>query len=283
MAGSDLAARELVVAERLVREAGELVRRFYGNAAVSWKGINDPVTAADRAANELLVAGLQQAFPEDGILAEESKDDRKRLARGRVWIVDPLDGTREFIDQINEFSVMVGLAVDGRPALGVVYQPVVDRLFRGIPGTVAELVEGGETVPLAVTRVDDPAEMRLVASRSHRDPLVGSVRTALGVTKDRPSGSVGLKVGLLATGVCDLYIHPAPGLKEWDTCAPEAILRAAGGACSDAWGRPLAYNKPDVRQRWGLVASNGQIHQRIVATTAAAAEAAGYGQETGFW
>ncbi len=125
--------------------------------------------------------------------------------------------------------------------------------------------------------------MRLVASRSHRDPLVDAVCRQLGVTQDRPSGSVGLKVGLLATGQCDLYIHPSPGLKEWDTCAPDAILRAAGGAISDAWGRPLRYNKSDVRQRQGLAASNGAIHAQIVAATAAAAEAAGYTVEGGFW
>ncbi|HRX04305.1 MAG TPA: inositol monophosphatase family protein, partial [Anaerolineae bacterium] len=105
----------------------------------------------------------------------------------------------------------------------------------------------------------------------------------LGITQDRPSGSVGLKVGLLATAICDLYIHPSPGLKEWDTCAPEAILRAAGGAISDSWGHPLQYNKPDVRQRQGLVASNGCLQSEIVAATARAAESAGYRSETGFW
>ena len=131
--------------------------------------------------------------------------------------------------------------------------------------------------------VSDTAAMRLVASRSHRDPLVSAVCAELGITRDRPSGSVGLKVGLLATAVCDLYIHPSPGLKEWDTCAPEAILRAAGGAISDSWGNPLQYNKADVRQRQGLVASNGRRQSEIVSATARAAEAAGYRSETGFW
>ncbi|HNS02795.1 MAG TPA: 3'(2'),5'-bisphosphate nucleotidase CysQ [Anaerolineae bacterium] len=284
MADIDLLTHELPIVEQLVREAGALVADFYANGfEVAWKGANDPVTAADQAANQLLVAGLSRAFPSDGILAEESRDNRDRMQRRRVWIIDPLDGTREFIDRIGEFCIMVGLAIEGQAALGVVYQPVADQLYRGIPGLLAEVVQQGVRQPLAVSPVADPAQMRLVASRSHRDPLVDAVCRQLGVTQERPCGSVGLKVGLLATGQCDLYIHPAPGLKEWDTCAPEAILRAAGGAISDAWGRPLRYNQVDVRQRQGLVASNGASHARIVAATTAAAEAAGYVVQDGFW
>jgi 3'(2'), 5'-bisphosphate nucleotidase len=284
VADIDLLHHELPIVEQLVREAGALVRGYYDQgAAVAWKGVDDPVTAADHAANQHLVAGLRRAFPSDGILSEESHDDLARRQRRRVWIVDPLDGTKEFIGRIGEFSLMVGLAIEGEAALGVVYQPVADLLYRGAPGLLAEMVEGGVARPLAVSAVADPGQMRLVASRSHRDPLVDAVCRRLGVTQDRPSGSVGLKVGLLATGQCDLYIHPSPGLKEWDTCAPDAILRAAGGVIGDAWGRPLRYNKADVRQRQGLVASNGAIHARIVAATTAEAEAAGYSAEGGFW
>ncbi len=275
---------ELEIAERLVREAGKLVSQYYkSNVSVAWKGANDPVTAADHAANALLVSGLCTAFPADGILSEESADDQSRLAKQRVWIIDPLDGTREFIDHIGEFSIMVGLAIGGRPALGVVYQPVLDLLYRGIVGELAEVVLEGQIRPLAVSSVVEPSAMRLVASRSHRNPLVDAVCQRLGIHNERPSGSVGLKVGLLATGVCDLYIHPSPGLKEWDTCAPEAILTAAGGVVTDSWGGPLHYNKVNVRQRQGLLASNGLAHDTIVAAAADAAQAAGYGREAGFW
>lgn len=284
MAFQDLVDNELPLVEQLVREAGARVRSFYENGVeVAWKGVNDPVTAADQAANAYLVAGLRAAFPDDGILAEESADNSDRLNRSRVWIVDPLDGTKEFISQIDEFAVMVGLAIDGAPVLGVVYQPVADVLYRGVPGALAEVVAQGKPAPLAVSAVSDTAAMRLVASRSHRDPLVSAICAELGITQDRPSGSVGLKIGLLATAICDLYIHPSPGLKEWDTCAPEAILRAAGGAISDSWGHPLQYNKADVRQRQGLVASNGRQQTAIVDATARAAEAAGFRPETGFW
>lgn len=283
MPANAVSLADLAVVERLVREAGQAVAQFYaGDVAITYKGVDDPVTAADHAANDHLMAGLAAAFPGDGLLSEESADDRSRLNGDRVWIVDPLDGTKEFIGRIGEFSIMVGLAIEGRPALGVVYQPVADVLYRAIPGQVAEVVERGVARPLAVSGVVDPAAMRLVASRSHRDPLVAAVCEKLGITQDRPSGSVGLKVGLLATAICDLYIHPAPGLKEWDTCAPEAVLLAAGGVLTDAWGQPLVYNKPNVRQRQGLVASNGRCHDQIVAATSAAAEAAGFAANTGF-
>lgn len=144
MADIDLLHHELPIVEQLVREAGELVRSYYDNgAAVAWKGADDPVTAADHAANQHLVAGLGRAFPSDGILSEESHDNRARLARRRVWIVDPLDGTKEFIGRIGEFSIMVGLAIEGEAVLGVVYQPVADLLYRGAPGLLAELAQGG--------------------------------------------------------------------------------------------------------------------------------------------
>lgn len=275
---------ELHIAERLVREAGNLVSQYYATgASVAWKGANDPVTAADHAANAVLVAGLRAAFPEDGLLSEESADDHSRLGKRRVWLVDPLDGTREFIDRIGEFSIMVGLAVDGSPVFGVVYQPVIDLLYRGIVGELAEAVLEGIARPLAVSTEAEPRALRLVVSRSHRNPMVDAVRERLDIGEERPSGSVGLKVGLLATGVCDLYIHPAPGLKEWDTCAPEAILCAAGGAVSDSWGQPLHYNKADVRQRQGLLASNGPAHNAVVAAVIDAVHAAGYRNDTGFW
>jgi 3'(2'), 5'-bisphosphate nucleotidase len=276
---------ELRLVEQMVREAGALVLDCYdgGSAAVSWKGVNDPVTEADRRSNEHLMAALSRHFPGDGILSEESADSPGRLGRQRVWIVDPLDGTREFIEHIGEFSVMVGLAVDGVPVLGVVYQPTTGTLYRAIPGQIAEIEVEGIAHPLAVSGETEISAMRLVASRSHRNPLVDAICQRLGVTREQPSGSVGLKIGLLATARCDLYLHPSPGLKEWDTCAPEAILRAAGGKVTDGWGRALAYNRPDVRQRYGLVSSNGRCHDDIVAATVEAANEAGYGPDRGFW
>jgi 3'(2'), 5'-bisphosphate nucleotidase len=251
--------------EEIVREAGKILRDYHDQPdEIAWKGRDDPVTAADRALNAFLVTALHDAFPEDGILAEESRDDPARLRCPRVWCVDPLDGTREFIARNGEFCIMVGLAVEGRAVLGVVYQPVLDVMYSGIRDEGATRASGGVEHPLQVSGVEDVQDVKLLVSRSHRSPVLDRVKAALGVAREKISGSVGIKCGLIARGDADLYIHPGPGTKEWDTCAPEAILTGAGGLMSDCWGRPLFYNRPDVHRRTGIVASNGRCHDHVI-------------------
>ncbi len=257
--------RTLERVEAIVRDAGKILKEYHDRPnQIDWKGVNDPVTAADRAVNEFLVASIQEAFPDDAILSEESKDDPIRMSHARVWCVDPLDGTKEFIARNGEFSIMVGLAVEGAAWLGVVYQPITDILYSGVSQESSRVVKGGKSYPLQVSQVKEPQKLRLLVSRSHRNPITDSMKAALGIVQERISGSVGIKCGLIADGEADLYLHPAPGTKEWDTCAPEAILRGAGGRMTDCWGRPLAYNQPDVRRRYGLVASNGKCHSLVV-------------------
>jgi len=253
---------ELAAACRAARAAGQAAMRFYGRARAVEKEGGSPVTEADHAANRVIVEALASAFPGDAILSEESADSAARLAAERVWIVDPLDGTREFLAQNGEFAVMIGLAVGGRAVLGAVYQPADDVLFAAAEGEGASITRGGETVPL---RCGEPGAegLRLVGSRSHPDPLLARMQEALGITDVRPSGSVGVKCGSIALGERDLYVHPVPYLKEWDTCAPEAILREAGGEVTDCRGEPLRYNKPDPRQPHGIVACGPGVLERV--------------------
>ncbi|MBN1104211.1 MAG: 3'(2'),5'-bisphosphate nucleotidase CysQ [Deltaproteobacteria bacterium] len=251
--------------EGIVREAGKILRDYHDRPdEIDWKGKDDPVTAADRALNAFLVAAIHEVFPDDGILAEESRDDRARLSCPRVWCVDPLDGTKEFIARNGEFCIMVGLAVKGAATLGVVYQPVLDILYSGIRSEGAKRASGGVEHPLRVSTTEEAERLNLLVSRSHRSLVLDRVKTVLGVARERASGSVGIKCGLIAGGEGDLYIHPGPGTKEWDTCAPEAILAGAGGRMTDCWGRPLSYNRPDVNRRTGIVASNGQCHDLVI-------------------
>ena len=262
--------------ETIVREAGAIVREYHDRPdQIDWKGANDPVTAADQAVNDFLVAALRERFPHDAILAEESRDDRERLTNPRIWCVDPLDGTKEFIARNGEFSIMVGLAIEGEARLGVVYQPVKDIMYSGVVGQGAWLIDAKGRRPLRVSETSRLGDMRLVVSRSHRNPLLDQIKTALGLQHERISGSVGLKCGLIARREADLYLHPAPGIKEWDSAAPEAILRAAGGLMTDCWGRALRYNKEDVAQHGGLVASNGRRHADIIRLMAPVLEEAG--------
>jgi len=266
----------LHILETIVRAAGPIVREYHDLPNdITWKGVDDPVTAADHAVNAFLVAELRRAFPADAILAEESQDDLSRLHKERVWCVDPLDGTKEFIARNGEFSIMVGLAVAGVATLGVVYQPILDLMYSGLRQGGAWRIEEGQRRPLQVSAIDRPADLALVVSRSHRNPITDAIKAAIGISRERISGSVGLKCGLIARQEADLYLHPAPGVKEWDTCAPEAILCGAGGKISDCWGRPLRYNQPDVRRRGGLVASNGHCHSRIITLMAPVLAAAG--------
>lgn len=262
--------KELEIARRLAREAGRILLDFYERGAqVQWKGHDDPVTAADHAANEMLVRELARHFPDDAILSEEFPDDPARLEHERVWMVDPMDGTKQFIERIGEFAVMIGLAIDGAARLGVVYHPTPDRLFYGATGAGAFVEEGWSTKRLRVAATNDPAQMVAAMSRSHHNPRVDAICASLGVTQKLRSGSVGLKFGLIADARAHLYVHLGNRTNQWDTCGPEAILRAAGGVVTDTRGEPLPYNQPELRNLHGIVASNGQLHEQLLATITA--------------
>ena len=263
--------RELRVAVELARTAGAAALGFYGKPLeVERKGeFDEPVTQADRVANELIVSRLRREFPDDGMLAEESVDTARRLDKERVWMVDPLDGTRGFIAGSGDFAVQIGLAERGESVLGVVFQPAVDVLYWAARGHGAWVARPSlEPEPLRVSEQTELRRMRLAASRSHRSPRMDTVVRALGVPDEVQRNSVGVKVGLIVERQCDLYIHLSSRTKQWDTCAPEAIIREAGGQMTDLWGAPLQYNTPDVLNRNGIAASNGIVHPTIIQTLA---------------
>ena len=266
---SDL-SRELETAARIAREASELVRGYHGKQLdVQIKGGDEPVTEADHAANALIVARLRAAFPDDVILSEEIPDDRSRLGRARVWMVDPIDGTRDFIMGHSGFVVMIGLAVDGRPQVGAVAHPLTGNVFVGATGAGAHLVKpDGSRTEVHTSSLSAPPGIRLVASKSHRTGRVDAVKRALGIEDEMNVGSVGLKIALVCQAARDLYVYPGGRTKIWDTCGPEAILLAAGGRMTDVDGRPLAYDQPDLYNRRGIVASNGPLHDLVIATIA---------------
>ena len=260
---------ELSVALELAREAGAVILDLYeGPLDIQQKtSANDrePVTQADTLANEIIVQRLGREFPHDGILAEESVDTVRRLGKSRVWMIDPLDGTTGFIDGNGDFAVQIGLTENGQCVLGVVYQPLTGVLYRAVRGG-GTWIERPEFAP-EKAQVSDHSEistMRLAASRSHRSPRMDTVVEAFGLKEEIRRGSVGIKVGLIVERQCDLYVHLSPRTKQWDTCAPEIILREAGGTITDLFGRPLSYNQAEVQNRNGVVASNGAAHARII-------------------
>ena len=264
---------ELRVAIDLARVAGAaILEQYEGPLHVQQKNLDDdvePVTQADRIANELIVTGLQRDFPNDGILAEESEDTARRLRKSRVWMVDPLDGTNGFIDGNGDFAVQIGLVEDGEVVVAVVYQPLPGVLYWAVRGQGTWIERPEMPVERALTSgATDLPKMRLAASRSHRSPRMNKVVQRFGFREEVQRGSVGIKVGLIIEQQSDVYIHLSPRTKQWDTCAPQLILTEAGGRMTDLFGAPLGYNVPDVQNRNGLVASNGASHDRIIDTLA---------------
>jgi 3'(2'), 5'-bisphosphate nucleotidase len=264
LAAADYLQHELEVALRLAQQAGDLILGYYRTSMiVEHKDGLEPVTEADRAADALISTCLRSGFPEDGVLTEESHDDLSRLGKERVWIVDPLDGTVEFINETDEFAVQIALTIQGQPMLGVVYRPTNRQLYYAVRGHGAYRSCGGGARRLHASTEADPARMCLVASRSHYSHLIEAARQRLGIPEANRMGSAGLKIGLVAQGLCDLYLTTTL-CKEWDVCAPHVLLLEAGGKLTNLCGEQLVYNKAEVTGCQGLIASNGLAHDSIV-------------------
>jgi 3'(2'), 5'-bisphosphate nucleotidase len=272
MSAPDNLDRERDVAVQLALQAADIVRGYWGtDLAVERKLGDEPVTVADRVASDLLVAGLVAAFPDDAVLSEEVPDDQSRLRHRRVWMIDPIDGTSDFIAGDTGFAVMIGLAIEGRPRLGVLAMPAWNELFVGVVDPAGDhqawkQTAGGERQPLRTTPLAAPPGIRLVASKTHRTRDVDHFRQALAIQDEINVGSVGLKVAMVADARRDLYVYPGSRTKLWDTCGPEALLVAAGGRLTDVHGQPLDYTRSELRNTTGIVASNGPLHAQVIQT-----------------
>ena len=261
----DLSA-ELAIAERAAREAGELVAAAYarGPIAVETKADRTPVTAADRQASARIVARLREAFPGDGLLSEEEADDPARLERRRVWIVDPLDGTRDFVARTGQFAVHVGLAIDGAAVVGAVYLPIAGAMYAAAAGGGAWRTRGGERTRLRVSAAARPEELRIGTSRLNATGRLGRFLGEAGLAARAVPMGASVKHMALAEGALDACVNLSPGEQEWDTLAPEVVIREAGGVVTDGDGRPFRYNQRDLGHHRGSVASNGACHAALI-------------------
>lgn len=238
------------------------------------EGKDGPVTSADLAANHYILDRLTTAFGKDtfGYLSEETYKAQKRQApfpEDWLWIIDPLDGTRDFIDRTGEYALHIALTYQGRPMLTVVVCPELGKLYYATKGGGAfvETTEG-TTTPLQVSRRDRPEDLVVVMSRTHRDDRFNQLLKQLPCQHQIAVGSVGGKIAAVVEQRADVYISlsgkSAP--KDWDMAAPELILTEAGGQFTYADETPLQYNRGDVSQ-WGcLIASNGQHHTDLCTT-----------------
>lgn len=233
----------------IARQAGAAILEVYrrDDHGVQHKADESPLTAADLAAHHLIMAALHKLTPALPVLSEESADVpwSRRQTWERYWLVDPLDGTKEFINRNGEFTVNIALIESGVPVLGVVYVPTLDLLYSGAQGLGAVKDERGQSTRIATAKVQ-PAQtqLRVVASRRHGgdelEAWIARVGRRFSAIELVSMGS-SLKICLVAEGRADIYPRLAP-TSEWDTAAAQAILEAAGGVLTDTAFRPYRYN-----------------------------------------
>jgi 3'(2'), 5'-bisphosphate nucleotidase len=219
-------ADDTELAAYLAKAAGALVLEMRDTSALVAKDLGH---AGDQTANQFLIRALGEQRPDDGLLSEESKDTDARLSKSRVWIIDPVDGTREYSEGRSDWAVHVALAIDGVPVIGAVALPALDLVLR---------TDQPAIIPPA------PAQLRMVVSRTRPAPEAVAVAEALGAELI-PMGSAGAKAMAVVRGEADIYLHTG-GQYEWDSCAPVAVAAAYGLHVSRVDGSPLVYNQRDV-------------------------------------
>lgn len=240
----------------LARQAGIAVMSVYAaeNMAVQSKEDASPLTEADLASHRLIIGGLRaiSAWP---ALSEESAEIpfEERKSWGRYWLVDPLDGTKEFVKKTGEFTINIALIENGFPVLGVVYAPAIDRLYHAGKDSGAYLEAEGKSSRISIAKPEN-GKIRVVASKSHRGEKLDAFLEKLGEHDEVSMGS-SLKFCLVAEGSADLYPRLGPTM-EWDTAAAQCIVEEAGGKVTDLEGNRLSYNKPDLHNPEFMVSGN---------------------------
>lgn len=261
--------KELDVGIETAIEAGKLLMKYYNNLnnKIEWKAQRDPVTIADKETELYIRESLKHSFSNDLILGEEGGDiiDRRDKSK-RLWIVDPLDGTIDFIEGVEHFVVMIGLVEREETVVGVIYQPVTQNLWyaKTEGGAWKENIRTGVKRRISVSSSEKLEASKLLITRSHHNKFIDMAIELLGVKEWKRIGSVGLKIALVSEGEFDLYVHVTDKTKLWDVAAPEIILKEAGGKITDLAGSPFKYREVYLNNPLGIVASNGKLHQQVL-------------------
>lgn len=237
--------------EPIARAAGDAILTIYRQPfAVEYKQDESPLTAADQGAHEVIVQALARLTPDIPVLSEESDAEtmQARCGWSRYWLVDPLDGTKEFVSRNGEFTVNIALIEESRPVWGLVYAPVLDRLWYGGKGVGAWRVADGKHKAIQTRPHEAGQAWRVVGSRNHLSQETLDYLAPFGEIELVSMGS-SLKFCIIAEGGAELYPRLAPTY-EWDTAAAQAVLEGAGGSVTQLDGSSLAYNKPDILNPW---------------------------------
>lgn len=243
-------AKELAVAEEAAREAGlAIMGLFKGKYDVQEKSKNNPVTTADLEANRIIRDKIKKAFPQDGWLSEEDQDTSRRLSLKRVWVVDPIDGTKEFIEGIPQFAISIALVVNGRPTVAIIYNPAKDRFYEAAAGQGALL--NGQTI--RVTPRNDVDGALLLVSRSEPQKRF---QVFVDHCEIKPIGSIAYRLAKVASGDGDGTLTFRT-IHEWDICAGVLMVIEAGGKVIDGNGQTMLFNRELPKHRGVVAASNG--------------------------
>jgi 3'(2'), 5'-bisphosphate nucleotidase len=265
--------RDVVFAVEAARAAGR--RALALRKSGRWTAEETLADIGDQACDGYLQGLLRGRYPDDGVLSEETADSPARLQRSRCWIVDPLDGTREFSQGREDWAVHVALTLDHKPALAAVGLPSQGQVLWGVAlqGRERGAIEGEGPSELVRGDSQAPERLRLAISRSHTPEWTSRFAQILGVSETVPAGSAGYKVMLLLLGRADVYVHKR-GLKEWDTCAPETVARAMGWTVCKLRGEEHRYNQQDYRNHELVVCRPSHKQQVLEALASAGALAA---------
>lgn len=253
---------ELDIAIDAAIQAGNAILGIYNeNYKTTTKSDDSPITEADVKSNEIIKKILSKT--NYSILSEEDKDDLSRLSKETIWIVDPLDGTSDFIDKTGEFTVMIALVKDQKPILGVIAWPTEKTIFAAQKGSGAYRFSNNRWEEIHVTKISDLSKSRAVGSRHHLSDTEKRFIKTLGIEDFTSIGS-SLKVGKISSGEAEAYITTTNKMKEWDSAASYCIVNEAGGKMTDMSGNDITYNNKIVNHQNGILVTNGLIHEKIV-------------------
>ena len=253
---------ELDIAIKAAQEASNVILKIYEKDYNTYtKMDNSPVTDADLKSNKIIKEIL--SITKHSILSEEDIDDQNRLSKDTIWIIDPLDGTSDFIDKTGEFTVMIALIQNKKPILGVIAWPTEKTLFVAQKNCGAFRYSDNKWDKISVTKINELSKCRTVGSRHHLLEKEKEFIKKIGIEDFTSIGS-SLKVGKISSGQAEAYITTTNKMKEWDTAASHCIVSEAGGKMTDMLGNELTYNNKNVYHQNGILVTNGLIHDKIV-------------------
>ena len=253
---------ELDIAIKAAQEASNAILEIYQKGYNTFTKTDDsPVTDADLKSNKIIKEIL--SITKHSILSEEDIDDQNRLSKDTIWIIDPLDGTSDFIDKTGEFTVMIALVQNKKPILGVISWPTEKTLFVAQKNCGAFRYSNDKWDKISVTKIDEMSKCRAVGSRHHLSDKEKEFIGKIGI-KDFTSIGSSLKVGKISSGQAEAYITTTNKMKEWDTAASYCIILEAGGKMTDMLGNDLKYNNKNVHHQNGILVTNGLIHEKIL-------------------